>query len=44
MALFEKLPEYSFYYDGSEADKVRYVLALSEIAYSFASTAVVISV
>ena len=31
-------------YDGSDADTVSYVLALSEIAYSCASTAVVMSV
>ena len=31
-------------YDGSQADTVSYVLALSEIAYSCASTAVVMSV
>ena len=31
-------------YDGSQADSVSYVLALSEIAYSCASTAVVMSV
>ncbi len=33
-----------FKYDGSEADTVSYVLALSEVAYSCASTAVVMSV
>jgi len=33
-----------FEYDGSDADTVSYVLALSEIAYSCASTAVVMSV
>ncbi len=33
-----------FQYDGSEADTVSYVLALSEVAYSCASTAVVMSV
>ncbi len=32
-----------FEYDGSGADTVSYVLALSEIAYSCASTAVVMS-
>ena len=33
-----------FEYDGSGADTISYVLALSEIAYSCASTAVVMSV
>jgi len=33
-----------FEYEGSGADTVSYVLALSEIAYSCASTAVVMSV
>jgi len=48
---FEKMGELGlmgmmipFEYDGSDADTVSYVLALSEIAYSCASTAVVMSV